>query len=212
MALAKKTKKNLKIIAGSVVMVGWSLYAVLFFATDLAPHSEPGGWHFLLAYTFSLDRPAKLNEYSDIMHGRYRSLLRPDEKNTVHYIPAAVDRYLCSRLVKAWSEDEKDAILVFYAKQAGGRQGDCVVRLGEPVAARLVGLLRFTQDPQLQDDLLILLEGIRSGHAGKRHLPANASVDVFRDAYLFWWNLPMQWEQKRLIDPLKNTELKWVSP
>jgi len=143
------------------------------------------------------------------------------------YLPADVDSFLCQRVEQTDDQDEIAAIAHFYTIQAGGREGGCVYAGSDSARQKIIAqLIEDLNSDELFESKLILLEEIRKGESlGKGRAGVKVSEDISaphsiqwervtgqhislaRDKYRAWWNSDKIWDEKKKINPLKNTNI-----
>jgi len=142
------------------------------------------------------------------------------------YLPPAVDEFLCRRIETTADDAEVSAIVNLYAIHAGGREGDRLFKVSEPVKEKIAAELvrQMDEDPNLWGQL-ILLEEIRLGKSlGKGYIDEKGAVPKpvsreewnqwkeeklpgVREKYKQWWNSGLSWEEKKKINPLEGAAI-----
>lgn len=182
---------------------------ISWFAYRFHPQTLPGGWFFQGRYLLAWNRPALLKKYNQLLH-----------QNGYHQIPSGVHQFLCNEFGRTTSSSEKEAILDFYANQAGGGEGPCMTQIGEeaiPILLKQAQIELEKQSPYAYHifGTLLLIEEIRVGEQiYKPYLAPKEELDTFREVlrlYKIWWNKITPWEEKRNIDPLRQTIYSWRS-
>lgn len=145
------------------------------------------------------------------------------------YMGETIDTFLCSRLESNTSDSEMAAILEFYSLRAGGREGYQISQISDSSKQRAIPLLLQRGDSYNERQALgalLIVENMRRGETldkggfgpainewertdfnfdkwwSKRGLPET------KLKYKQWWNTNLEWNQKRLIDPLSNSNVR----
>ena len=150
---------------------------------------------------------------------RYRSRLWMSDGG---YVSPATRQFLVKRLERG-SPTEVAAIADFWVQQAQGREYGLADELSPAGRERLIASVMSqlsSYNAATQDQALFLVEEVRSKRdIGKgnfyvtnyaqfvRARQGLSQRQVVAQAYQAWWNLPLTWEQKRAIDPLKGKGL-----
>lgn len=155
------------------------------------------------------------------------SPLRRDVNNGT--IPEEVDRFLCRQIEVTKDESELSAIINLYAIQAGGREGFCIYEVSDDAKQKVIARIvdEFDAGENLSGKMM-LIEQLRLGKSlGKGQIrsqdaviPENTDIKYWRKwkdeivapkaktDFINWWNLDLDWTEKRKIDPLKNSAVK----
>lgn len=143
-------------------------------------------------------------------------------------IPKEVDEFLCYRIEIAES-DELSAIINFYALQSGGREGNLIYKIPDQAKQKVIAQIisEFDSNKNLSGKM-VLLEQLRLGKSlgkgvisHKNYLtPESLPIEKWREwkdenvapraknDFRRWWDLSLNWNEKRRIDPLKDSEVK----
>lgn len=195
--------KRIVLLWINVLLCALMLLGVIF--ARLRPSSDLGAILFRAHYGLALDD-------AGVVRGYHKVLLQ----NGPEYLPAMVDRFLVHKLVTTTSQDLQEAIVDLYVDLAGGREGKLITRTGERTAVAIRSRLASYTEIQQRRDAILLIEEIRlGGGLYKPRLSPDESRETIERAvkcYLRWLEQPMQWQEKRQVDPLQGTDIRWWSP
>lgn len=207
-------RKKWRFVAGFVVAVGIFLAVA---DSIISPETVLGLARFKILYALTPSTVAALKNYDANLQAFNGS-----------YIPLNADAFLCKRLSESASLKEKNAIVDFYIRKAGGREGQTIFRMPDDDKKRITTLLfqrLDAYDSSRAAQTLILIESMRQGESlGKAHLFAQkdyanyeiwlkqSGVPQAKAKYRRWWNSPLSWSQKKHIDPLKKSDLIIAAP
>lgn len=146
-------------------------------------------------------------------------------ENNGGYIGQPVDEFLCSRLEITDSDAERIAIAEFYISQASGREGFCINKISDESKEKVVGLIMNKLDsyePNQARQGLLIVEWLRSGEIVCKARISRPDVfgnewqkwwlesgaDEAKSKYRTWWNTNLEWQDKKQINPLAESNIK----
>jgi hypothetical protein len=146
-------------------------------------------------------------------------------------LPIEVDEFLCDRMRTTDNPSEFAAIVDLYSTQAHGRQGDCVYKSSEGVRQKVISQIvsEFDDNPKYIGGSLILLReahfgtGLGKGgfapsdlEASKPRTPeewnawsVEKGIPIVKAQYRAWWQSELNWDEKKTIDPMKDTLVRF---
>lgn len=141
-------------------------------------------------------------------------------------LPGEVDEFLCQKIETTEDQEEFSAIVHLYAMQAGGREGNRIFKVSDPVRQKIAAeiIKQMDENPNLWGQL-ILLEEIRlgkslgKGNIGNRAPPYPSSKEdwdkwkeeflpIGKQKYQEWWQSNSSWEEKKKINPLEGSAIR----
>ncbi len=135
------------------------------------------------------------------------------------YVPSEVSDYLCYRLENTDDKDEIAAIVHFYVIQSPDRESGvlgCSKTAGEKIAGQII--IEMDDDSHFYGKIVLLEEIRRNEWFGKGKIEVGSYpntksftddlIPMVRKKYKDWWNSNLDWEEKRKINLLENTDIK----
>lgn len=180
------------------------------------PDNTVGVGLFKAVYSISLTRKNFLEFYS------------PVRKDAIRYVPVDVNQFLIQKIENTTDENEISAIVHFYSLQAKEHRIGYLINISESARIKVINqLIKGLDDEANLGGKLMLLEETRTdkrlgkgsvGIIGTNYLTFptqqeyrkwfyEQSVSVVLAKYQEWWNSNLSWEEKKKINPLKNTNV-----
>jgi hypothetical protein len=212
---------NIRRILNKKILIGFVAIVLILFGLIYAA-AEPNGFlryaFFRTAYSVSVTRAWMLQQYSNFLNNHNGG-----------YMGEPIDTFLCSRLESNTSDSERAAVLEFYSLRAGGREGDRISKISDSSKQRAIPLLLQKVDSYNARQALgalLVIEDMRRGetiYKGGFVLASNewekasfnfdrwwaeSGLPETKAKYNRWWNMKLDWNQKKLIDPLSDSNVK----
>lgn len=175
------------------------------------PNSKLSILFFKIGYNLTPNKKIFLTAYSPNLRDVQAGLV-PDE----------VSYYLCEKLENTDNRNEISSIAHFYIIQSPDREYG-IFRCSDEKRGKLVeSIIEEMKDDSYFYSKIVLIEEIRQNKSlgkGRVQVSSNSVITQFTDdliplvrqKYQEWWNLNLDWNEKRKINPLANTSIKAVS-
>lgn len=169
----------------------------------IEPKSPLASWFFQTYYSLTPDKDSFLKQY----------LKHLDHVDGGWVSPRCVD-FLNGRILSDITEQELDAILNFSLHQRQGHpvliykkeenQDEFVTKVIDRFLARLAA------GDESGAKIIIAIEAVRRGESlGKDPHISHGSLEEAEAILNDWWEKDLPWNEKRKIDPFKNTSVKF---
>lgn len=200
-------RRILLYISVSIVLIfGLLVFAIFAGMGDTKLHA----FCFKVGYALSPSADNYLQSYANLYL----------ENHNAGTLNSDIDEFLTTRLENETSLNEINAISKFYASRAGGREGVRIMRVSDDAKFKVVSALMNDLESFNSKEnrkALLLIEEVRSGKdLGKGYFglskdylynpPLNwwetVGENETKTRFVNWWNLPLDWNTKKQINPL----------
>lgn len=175
------------------------------------PESKFGILLFKIGYNLTPSKKLFLEKYSPKLRDVHAGIV-PDE----------VSYYLCEKLNNSEDKDEIDAIAHFYIVQSPVNEHGIFLCSDETRGKLVQPIIEEIKEDSYFYSKIVLIEEIRQNKSlGKGRVQVNSNgvitqitddlIPLVRQKYQDWWNLNLDWSEKRKIKPLADTNIKAVS-